>query len=88
VRTQAPEPPEGRVLVKACPALSTATHSDVDAQDTEEIVMPASIDALVHSGLAAAGSVDTIARPLLSTATHSSREGQETATSEPPASAL
>ena len=60
------------------PALSTATHNDVEGHDTAETPCPASMfSGALQVGVAAVGSVVTNTHPT-PTATHNDSEGHET----------
>src|ERR1700722_1595744 len=71
----------GLVLSTALPALSTATHKDVNAHDTpfREFVPASMIPGVLQAGDAPAGLVVIAAfPPLVSTATHNDGPAHET----------
>jgi hypothetical protein len=78
VRVHVEAPPVGSVEVNTCPLSSVATHSVVDAHETDSRLPPLSIVACVQ--LPDAGSVVRSSAPLRPTATQRDADGQATLT--------
>jgi hypothetical protein len=87
VTLQALPPPVGFVELTTFPALSTATHSDVEGHDTPLSapghcaveVQLGSTEVTVHALVSPVGSVEVSTLPAVSTATHNDCDGHETA---------
>ncbi len=74
----APVPASGSVVVTMCPALSTATHSDVEGQERlVRLLTPSTARCTDHVPAPASGAVEVTAFPSPSTATQSDADGHD-----------